>query len=94
MLIIAFTHILYFFNSSILIPILLAYSINFPFAKLWPIPREYNLDIESEKVFRRDERFLQPLYAFVLLDTLSWVWCLCVVSEVNPLADTPYEVLF
>ena len=31
---------------------------------------------------------------FVLNDFLNWMWCLCIVSEINPLRDTAYGFLF
>ena len=35
-----------------------------------------------------------PLYMFVLNDLLNWLWCLCIVSEINPLEGTPYAFIF
>lgn len=46
--------------------------------------QEYNLDRRTEQVFKADQRFMGPLYAFVAYDCLAWVWCLCVVSGVYP----------
>lgn len=40
--------------------------------------------MESEKVWRQDLRFLGPLYLYVTIDALTWIWCLCVVSGVQP----------
>lgn len=35
-----------------------------------------------------------PLYVFVLCDYLTWIWCLCVVSSINPFANTSLDYLF
>ena len=35
-----------------------------------------------------------PLYTFVLNDTLNWIWCLFLVSGMNPLADTSASFIF
>ena len=63
-----------------------AYLINFPyFKRAAKTPQqEGNLDRNTERIFKADQRFLGPVYAYVLVDTLSWVWCLCVVSGVYP----------
>jgi hypothetical protein len=45
-------------------------------------------------VFSKDKRFFGPLYVFVLNDLLTWIWCLCLVSDQNPFANTEYGFLF
>lgn len=66
-----------------LIPIWLAYILNMPSCwQIWSVGSnsETNLDKASEKVFSKDKRFFGPIYAFILNDCLTWIWCLCVVS--------------
>jgi len=65
---------------------LISYGLNFPY-KQWHnkiAKTEYNFDRVSEKQFATDKRFMGPLYLYVLLDTLTWIWCMCVVSGVHP----------
>lgn len=66
--------------------LLVAYVVNFPYFKYKAKPPkiETNLDRDTEKLFRYDKRFMYPVYAFVFIDALTWVWCLCVVSQVYP----------
>lgn len=66
--------------------ILLAYVINFPYFKFErKLPQgETNLDRDSEIIYKADKRFLGPLYLFVLMDTLTWLWSLCVISGIHP----------
>lgn len=42
------------------------------------------MDRKTEEIFKKDLRFLQPLYLYVAMDSLTWVWCLCVISGVYP----------
>ena len=35
-----------------------------------------------------------PLYMYVLTDTLNWLWCLCLVGDINPLRDTYFAYFF
>ena len=35
-----------------------------------------------------------PLYMFAFNDFLNWIWCLCIVSEINPMENTNYSFLF
>jgi hypothetical protein len=76
----------YFANGNIMWGLFAAYMINFPYLKSSAkLPQqETNLDKHSEKIFKEDKRFMGPLYLYVLLDTLVWIWCLCVVSGVYP----------
>jgi len=66
--------------------LLVSYAANFPYYK-WTAKiawKEINFDRVTERVFAKDKRFLGPVYLYVLFDTLSWIWCLCVVSGVYP----------
>lgn len=64
----------------------MAYIYNFPYYKSQKAeaPTEINVDRKSEKVFKEDQRFMGPLYAFVAIDAATWVWAMCVVSRVYP----------
>jgi len=65
---------------------LIAYALNFPFMK-WQVklPRqEFNIDRASEKQFAVDRRFMDPLYLYVLIDSITWIWAMCVVSGIHP----------
>jgi alkane 1-monooxygenase len=92
------SHIVYQISGNLLIPIWLAYMLNMPNCwQIWNFTKqaaETNLCKESERVFTRDKRFLGPLYVFVLNDCLTWLWCLCLVADVNPLAETDFAFLF
>ena len=81
-----------------LVTIWLAYILNMPnCVQIWNLTgseSETNLDKASEGVFRKDKRFLGPLYAFILCDCLTWFWCLCLVGGVNPLSGTDFGFLF
>lgn len=73
-------------GGNVLLSLLFAYIINFPYYK-WKnkIPnQETNLDRQTEKIFGKDQRFMGPIYLYVLFDSLTWVWSLCVVSGVYP----------
>lgn len=80
-------HFVYqYLNGNLFLILFAAYLVNFPFFR-WTAkpPRiETNLDRDSEKAFRHDKRFIIPVYSFVLVDMLTWIWCMCVVSGVHP----------
>ena len=71
-------------NGNLLLVMLLGFIINFPFKGASQYPKEFNLSRISEKLFKEDARFMGPLYAYVALDALTWLWCLCVISGVHP----------
>lgn len=85
-------------TGNLLIPIWLAYMLNIPTCwQVWnatSTAAETNLSKASERVFSKDKRFYGPLYMFVLNDCLTWIWCLFVVSGMNPLTGTEFEYLF
>jgi hypothetical protein len=86
MLIVA-THMFYYFgNGNLMWVMFIAYGINFPYFK-WQAKTpqlEYNFDRQSEKQFAKDLRFMGPLYLYVLMDTMTWIWAMCVLSGVYP----------
>ena len=88
------SHIIYQLSGNLLVPIWLAYMISL--GAFWRSKdyTESNLDSASERAFLNDKRFLLPLYLFVVNDTLNWLWCLCVVADINPLSNTSMEFLF
>ena len=80
-------HLVYFMmNGNLLWVMLFAYVVNFPYYQhTRKKPRkETNLDRESENVWKKDWRFMGPLYAYVAADALTWLWCMCVVSGMYP----------
>ena len=40
-----------------------------------------NLAKQSEKAFMDDKRFLYPLYSITILETMTWIWALIMVSD-------------
>lgn len=74
------SHLIYQFSGNLVWPIFLAFLFNFPLLGLTYGTAEFNLDAKSEAVFKEDRRFLGPLYAFLLCDYLTWLWCFFVVS--------------
>ena len=76
------SHVVYHFTSgNLILPILLAYMLSYPvWGKYWG-EKETNLDPKSEVLFKNDKRFMGPLYAFVLCDWLTWIWCFYIVSS-------------
>mmetsp|Transcript_11372 Transcript_11372/g.15290 ORF Transcript_11372/g.15290 Transcript_11372/m.15290 type:complete len:216 (-) Transcript_11372:668-1315(-) len=87
------SHIVYQVSGNLLVPIWLAYVVNLN--TFWRKDYgEMNLDEASERTWSRDKRFLLPLYAFVAVDTLNWLWCMCVVAGANPLAQTALSFIF
>ena len=89
------SHIVYQMTGNLLIPIWLAYMASM--SQLWYNKKDYketNLDRESESLFNKDKRFMLPLYTFVLNDTLNWIWCLFLVSGINPLEHTSASFIF
>lgn len=40
-----------------------------------------NLTIKSDKAFINDKRFWIPLWTYNLVETLTWIWALIVVSD-------------
>ena len=48
----------------------------------WTLPHDdLNLNIKSEKLFYADKRFWLPLYAYQLVETITWLWALVVMSD-------------
>lgn len=88
------SHIVYQMTGNLLVPIWLAYLANLTSFKRGAGYSESNLDPQSERVFAKDRRFMLPVYAFVLNDTLNWLWCLCLVGGVNPLSGSQYAWIF
>lgn len=88
------SHIAYQMTGNLLIPIWLAYLLSM--SQFWRSPdyHETNLDQASETVFKRDWRFIVPVYAFVINDALHWYWCMFIVSGWNPLEGTAGEFIF
>lgn len=80
-------HLIYYnLNGNLMWVLLTAYVVNFPYYR-WTCKtpkKEINFDRVTERVFAKDKRFLGPIYLYVLFDSLTWVWCLCVVSGVYP----------
>lgn len=88
------SHIVYQLTGNLIVPIWLAYI--FSLSAFWR-SKEYvegNLDKASERAFQKDKRFMLPLYSFVIIDALNWLWCLCLVAGVNPLANTSLGFVF
>ena len=88
------SHVIYHTTGNLLVPIWLIYAFNLPQQAKYRNQVETNLDAASERAFANDKRFMGPLYMFVLNDTLNWLWCLCIVGEINPLRDTYFDYLF
>lgn len=40
-----------------------------------------NISKKSEKIFMKDWRFNIPLYTCHFVETLTWIWALCVMSD-------------
>lgn len=85
-------HIIYYYtqNPLILLSFILGYNlIGNPHWALTEEEDKYNLAKKSEKAFMEDKRFLYPLYAINVLETMTWIWALIMVSDrVN--IDLPY----
>jgi hypothetical protein len=85
-------HIIYYYtqNPLILLTFILAYNlIGNPHAGLTDEEDKYNLAKKSEKAFMEDKRFLYPLYTINVLETMTWIWALIMVSDrIN--IDLPY----
>jgi len=81
------THLLYrYFNGNVAWVLFLSYAYNFPYYKWNAIKpkKENNFDRPTEKLLKDDDRFMGPIYMHVAMDTLTWLWCLCVISGVYP----------
>lgn len=86
-------HALYLWcGGNLLIAMFIGMISNFPYYReqMRAHETEENLDRKSEKLWKEDKRFMGPLYAYVALDTLSWLWCLCVISGVYPEWAAPF----
>ena len=90
----AVSHFVYKMTGNLLVPIWLAYTVNLKNFWRKKTKAESNLDQLSEQAFAKDKRFFLPLYFFVANDVLNWLWCLFLVSDKNPLSDTPYSFIF
>ena len=88
------SHAVYQMSGNLLVPIWLGYLLNLPYLWRKEEYKESNLDAVSERVFAKDKRFFLPLYFFVFIDALNWIWCLFVVSGSNPLQGTQYSFIF
>lgn len=82
----------YFCGGNLLIAMFVGMVSNYPHygKQIRAHETEQNLDRQSEKVWKEDKRFMGPLYAFVTLDVLTWIWCLCVISGVYPAWAAPF----
>ena len=82
--IIVFAHICYAYTGNLVFPIWLMY-LACPICNFFLPEDNQNLTQKCEKAYNNDKRFWLPLYTFNLLETLTWIWALIVVSdEVNP----------
>lgn len=41
----------------------------------------FNLNLKSEKIFTNDRRFWLPLYLINIIETLTWIWALILMSD-------------
>jgi hypothetical protein len=76
----------YFLKGNLCWVLLFAYFVNFPYFSYQAkkARHETNLDKPSEKVWKDDQRFMGPLYLYVTIDALTWIWCMCVISGIHP----------
>jgi hypothetical protein len=77
-------HIIYFYTLNPLILLTLVLGFNLlgnPHTNLMDEDDKYNLSRKSEKAFMNDLRFLIPLYAIIVLETLTWIWALTMMSD-------------
>ena len=87
------SHVVYQMTGNLLVPIWLAYIFNL--SSFWRKDYvETNLDLNQDRIWSKDKRFMLPLYSFAFVDTVNWLWCLCLVANLNPARDTCLEFLF
>lgn len=48
-----------------------------------------NIPKVLERKYSEDKRFLIPLYLYIVIDTLTMIWALCVVSDIVEI-DHPF----
>ena len=78
--ILIFTHILYFYTGNLCFAIWLMY-LACPICNFILPEDNQNLSLKSERAFYEDKRFWIPLYAYNLVETLTWIWALIVFSD-------------
>jgi len=79
-ILLVFVHVIYFHTGYLLSPFWAIY-LGCPLSSLLSRKDNQNLSPQSEKVFQRDRRFWIPLYTFNLLETLTWIWALVLLSD-------------
>lgn len=73
-------HLINMFTGNVLLGLWMLLFVS-PFSG-YLVPRDYmNLSPKSEKAFANDRRFVIPLHLFTVLETLSWIWALIVMSD-------------
>jgi len=78
--IIIFAHVIYAYTGNLLLPIWIMYLIT-PIGNFIAPEDNQNLTQKCERAYLNDKRFLAPLYAFNICETLTWLWALIVMSD-------------
>ena len=73
-------HFIYVYTGNLLLPIWMMY-LACPISNWIAQEDNQNLSQKSEKAFHMDKRFWIPLYSFNILETLTWIWALIVMSD-------------
>jgi hypothetical protein len=78
--IIVFAHIVYIYTGNLLLPIWLMY-LACPIVNFIAQEDNQNLAQKCERAYLNDKRFWLPLYSFNILETITWLWALIVMSD-------------
>mgnify|MGYP001030670827 FL=1 len=78
--IIIFAHFIYAYTGNLLLPIWLMYLVT-PIGNFIAPEDNQNLTQKCERAYLNDKRFWAPLYAFNILETITWLWALIVMSD-------------
>jgi alkane 1-monooxygenase len=77
-----FSHIIYYLSGNMMISVWLMFVLNPVMTYIFDdaANERPNIHPSLEKKYMEDKRFLIPLYLYIIVDTLTHIWALCVVS--------------
>jgi len=73
-------HILYTYTGNLMLPIWAMY-LSTPLNGLMGPGDNTNISAKCQTAWANDKRFWLPLYSYTILETISWIWCLVVMSD-------------
>jgi len=77
------THVIYHYTGNMMFPVWAMYLAAYlnGCGMLGPGDNT-NISAKSQTAWANDKRFCIPLYTFTVIETISWMWCLVVMSDI------------